>query len=684
MNKKELIASALDTHLANKNAIRRAVLTAPAPKKSFWRPFLASAAALCVCVAVALGILNLPREEPDIPVVPVVSNSSGTTGTTISPTPTDPVLQEDVVKYYEYFSKNHYLLCNLVGFDDSVSEDTILRFCMIKLTKQSGRDRVSAQELKDAAQKYFGYALQNPIVTNQDIYQIEGTDQFSPIGKGYSAYDMMVLQSLTQNPDGSKTAVFLGFSGMDVPSNYGLTDEMVEKAYLSDNLRLICSRFSPGVYLRLHFTEKEDEYGMYLQYHSIALTTAPTEPVSQEDVVKYYDYFEAEQLSFFMLFSDENGFTDTALQSYCLQKLHQITGKTSFEVGELQEAAIKYFGKTITTVYFDNTPTQNGGTACINYTPQKLTRFRHMTLKSLVNNDDGSKTAFFHGYAIDEDETYDPEWNTLSSLPFSAQKIREACLSNNQRILAARHLQRPSPAHYFVLRFTEKEDENGIYLQYHSMTDVMPAVPAPEGITMLREFPLTDRELFGYVEMAADADDFFPYEGEFLIRPFRAGRTQDEYDRVRNAYENGAAQVKAQWDTAENPVQLKALLQPIFLTDSVCSFSISGSANATGAAYPQNVYRTFTYDTVTGQQLRLADLCEISPQLVSLYRRRFREQAPEEQANLLDRYTDEQLLEELRNADQTGSLLQSYLTTDGIGIVFPTGDNMDQRIQTIL
>ena len=87
---------------------------------------------------------------------------------------------------------------------------------------------------------------------------------------------------------------------------------------------------------------------------------------------------------------------------------------------------------------------------------------------------------------------------------------------------------------------------------------------------------------------------------------------------------------------------------------------------------------------MTGQQLRLADLCEISPQLVSLYRRRFREQAPEEQANLLDRYTDEQLLEELRNADQTGSLLQSYLTTDGIGIVFPTGDNMDQRIQTIL
>ena len=116
----------------------------------------------------------------------------------------------------------------------------------------------------------------------------------------------------------------------------------------------------------------------------------------------------------------------------------------------------------------------------------------------------------------------------------------------------------------------------------------------------------------------------------------------------------------------------------------MCSFSISGSANATGAAYPQNVYRTFTYDTVTGQQLRLANLCEISPQLVSLYRRRFREQAPEEQANLLDRYTDEQLLEELRNADQTGSLLQSYLTTDGIGIVFPTGDNMDQRIQTIL
>lgn len=96
------------------------------------------------------------------------------------------------------------------------------------------------------------------------------------------------------------------------------------------------------------------------------------------------------------------------------------------------------------------------------------------------------------------------------------------------------------------------------------------------------------------------------------------------------------------------------------------SINFSGVGNKKNAAYPNNIFKTINIDMRKRKLLKLNDLYNVDYSFIEMYKKEFEKQV--EGISINDIYTDEQLANYFKNADEFDSYVMSYYTKDKIGI----------------
>ncbi len=217
-----------------------------------------------------------PTENPEAVVSEVEGGTSAEDGENVVTSTEDDeavksaendevVFNEVLEKYYDYFRENNQIvvLLDYPYNENGFTDDAMAAFAIMSLENYDYEKGNTMEEYHAITEKYFGRRIENFNNSMSEI--IPRTNMVRATGWSFNSSVFMILKSLVDEPDGSKTAEFytLNISDSVFTNLPQKTAEEMKRDLLSGNF----SVYGEPFITRLKFEEKTDENGnMYLKY----------------------------------------------------------------------------------------------------------------------------------------------------------------------------------------------------------------------------------------------------------------------------------------------------------------------------------------------------------------------------------------------------------------------------------
>jgi len=186
------------------------------------------------------------------------------------------VFNETLEKYYDYFRANDQIRVFFDG-ENSFTDYTLATFAIMSLDNYSYENGNTKEEYDAVTEKYFGRKIKD--FNNGASEIIPGTEMVRATGWSYDSSAYMVLRSLVEEPDGSKTAEFYTLNISD-----SVISELPQKTgaeMKNDLLSGDFAEYGDPFILKIRFEEKTDAAGnIYLKYLAIEKTDASIDTVT--------------------------------------------------------------------------------------------------------------------------------------------------------------------------------------------------------------------------------------------------------------------------------------------------------------------------------------------------------------------------------------------------------------------
>lgn len=180
----------------------------------------------------------------------------------------ESAFDETLEKYYNYFEEHQQIVALLDSNNPGFTDENLIIFALMSINDYNNDTGVTREELNTITMKYFGREIKNFQCGMTEIDLKTGRIRAS--GFSFDSHVFMVLKSLQDNGNGTKTA---DFYALNISDSFW-DGEMLNKL---DNIKydLLSGNFSsygkPFV-VTLVFEEKSTEYEMYLKYLSLLKT----------------------------------------------------------------------------------------------------------------------------------------------------------------------------------------------------------------------------------------------------------------------------------------------------------------------------------------------------------------------------------------------------------------------------
>ncbi|SEW16299.1 hypothetical protein [[Clostridium] fimetarium] len=119
-----------------------------------------------------------------------------------------------------------------------------------------------------------------------------------------------------------------------------------------------------------------------------------------------------------------------------------------------------------------------------------------------------------------------------------------------------------------------------------------------------------------------------------------------------------------------------------FSNKRLISIVFSGFGNVRTAAHPNNIFYSLNIDLEACSKIKLQDICSINSNLVKIYREKWAQQTDEVRAVILRDYNDDDLIKAFTQADNLGSSVYSYLTSNGVAFSLSVSHAIGDHIET--
>lgn len=190
-----------------------------------------------------------------------------------------PVFNDSLEKYYDYFWANRQIVA-LLDYpynENGFTDDVLAAYAIMSMDDYSYEKGNPKEEYDAITEKYFGKKIKN--FNNSMSEVIPGTNMVRAIGFSFDSIVYMILKSITEEPDGSKTAEFYTLNISDstlMDFSPQKTNEEIKKDLLSGNF----SEYGHPFIVKMKFEEKADANGkMYLKYLEIKKADVPVDTI---------------------------------------------------------------------------------------------------------------------------------------------------------------------------------------------------------------------------------------------------------------------------------------------------------------------------------------------------------------------------------------------------------------------
>lgn len=198
----------------------------------------------------------------------IEKQASGTKGLPNSNKTTETAFDETLERYYDYFDEHQEIIPLLESNESGFTDALLATSAIMRFSEYNGDDGITREELNAITRKYFGREIQN--FRNGRTEIDPQTGQIIVAGFSYDSHLHMVLKSLKDNGDGTKTAEFYA---LNISDSFWSEENILTMRSVKSNLLAgdFASYGKPDI-VEIVFQEIDTEGDYYLRFLSIKTT----------------------------------------------------------------------------------------------------------------------------------------------------------------------------------------------------------------------------------------------------------------------------------------------------------------------------------------------------------------------------------------------------------------------------
>lgn len=224
---------------------------------------------LVILIGIIIGCNKVPDSQLSSPQRETINVEKNIEVTSKQEEPEPNKFNEILEKYYDYIRNNNQIVVLLGNNKDGFTDNQLAAYAIMSFDNYDYEKGNSKEEFDAITEKYFGRKIKN--FNNGSSEVIPETNKIRATGWSFDSNVFMVLKSLIDEADGSKTAEFytLNISDSAFSEFTSLTEENIKNDLLKGDFSKYSTPY-PSFITRMRFEEIIDETGkMYLKYLEI-------------------------------------------------------------------------------------------------------------------------------------------------------------------------------------------------------------------------------------------------------------------------------------------------------------------------------------------------------------------------------------------------------------------------------